>query len=99
MCLEIGSSHCRYSVRKGVLKNFANFTGKHLCWSLFYEVVSLQPARFLKRDSNKVSSCEVCKTFKNTYFYEYLQTTASGGVLQKSPFLKTLQYSQDERSQ
>ena len=21
--------------KKGVLKNFANFTGKHLCWSLF----------------------------------------------------------------
>ena len=33
-------------------------------------------------------SCEVCKTFKNTYFEEYLQTTASGGVLQKKPVLK-----------
>ena len=21
-------------VKKGVVKNFANFTGKHLCWSL-----------------------------------------------------------------
>ena len=29
------SSHRRYSVKKGVLKNFANFTGKHLCWSFF----------------------------------------------------------------
>ena len=29
------SSHWRCSVRKGVLKNFANFTGKELCWSLF----------------------------------------------------------------
>ena len=27
--------HRRCSVRKGVLKNFSNFTGKHLCWSLF----------------------------------------------------------------
>ena len=34
-------------------------------------------------------SCELCETFKNTYFEEYLQTTVSGGVLQKSPFLKT----------
>ena len=25
-------------------------------------------------------SCAVCKTFKDTYFEEYLQTTASGGV-------------------
>ena len=23
------------SVENGVLKNFTNFTGKHLCWSLF----------------------------------------------------------------
>ena len=22
--------------KKNVLKNFANFTGKHLCWSLFF---------------------------------------------------------------
>ena len=29
------SSHRRCSVKKGVLKNFANFTGKHLCWSFF----------------------------------------------------------------
>ena len=28
------SSHWRCSVRNGALKNFANFTGKHLCWSL-----------------------------------------------------------------
>ena len=31
-----GSSHRRYSVKKCILKNFANFTGKHLCWSLFF---------------------------------------------------------------
>ena len=29
------SSHWRCSVKKGVLKNCANSTGKHLCWSLF----------------------------------------------------------------
>ena len=29
------SSHRRCSVKKGVLKNLRNFTGKHLCWSLF----------------------------------------------------------------
>ena len=31
----IKCSHQRGSVKKGVLKNFANFIGKHLCWSLF----------------------------------------------------------------
>ena len=29
------SSHRRCSVKKCVLKNFPNFTGKPLCWSLF----------------------------------------------------------------
>ena len=30
------SSHRRCSIKKGVLKNFAIFTGKHMCWSLFF---------------------------------------------------------------
>ena len=29
------SSHRRYSVKKDVLKDFANFTGKPWCWILF----------------------------------------------------------------
>ena len=32
---EAASSHRRCFVKKVVLKNFANFTGKHLRWSLF----------------------------------------------------------------
>ena len=31
----IRSNHWGCSVKKDVLKNFANFTGKHLCQSLF----------------------------------------------------------------
>ena len=34
----------------GALKNFAIFTGKHLCWSLF--LIKLRPAILLKRDFN-----------------------------------------------
>ena len=33
------SSHQRCSVKKGVLTNFAKFTGKHLCQSLFFNRV------------------------------------------------------------
>ena len=47
------SSHQRCSVKKVVLKDFANFTGEHPCWSLF--LITLQvfrPASLLKRDSN-----------------------------------------------
>ena len=38
------SSHRRYSVRKGVLRNFEKCTGKHLCQSLFFQL-------YEKRDS------------------------------------------------
>ena len=34
------SSHPRCSVRKGVFRNFAKFTGKHLCQSLFLNKVA-----------------------------------------------------------
>ena len=34
------SSHQRYSIIKGVLINFAKFTGKHLCQSLFLNKVA-----------------------------------------------------------
>ena len=36
----------------GVLNNFANFTGKHLCWSLFFTKSQVfRPAMLSKRDS------------------------------------------------
>ena len=34
------SSHRGCSVKKGVLRNFAKFTGKHLCQSLFFNKVA-----------------------------------------------------------
>ena len=40
------SSH----LREGVLRNFAKFTGKHLCQSLFFnKVAGLRPATLLKK--------------------------------------------------
>ena len=37
-------------MKKGVLKNFAKFTGKHLCQSLFLnKVAELRPATLLKK--------------------------------------------------
>ena len=42
--------HRRCSLRKGVLVNFAKFTGKHLCQSLFFNiVVGLRTATLLKK--------------------------------------------------
>ena len=56
--------------KKGVLKNLAHFTEKHLCWSLFNKVASLQ--FLLKETPAQVLSCEVSKTFKSIYFEEHL---------------------------
>ena len=39
MVLIYRSSHRRYSVKKGVLRNFEKFTGKHLCQSHFFNKV------------------------------------------------------------
>ena len=44
------SSHQRCSMRKGVLRNFTKFTGKHLRQSLFFnKVAGLKPATLLKK--------------------------------------------------
>ena len=77
------SSHRRCSLRKAVGKNFAIFSGKHLCWNLFWdetEVKKLQTVRpviLLKRDSNRELSCEYCDISNNNYFAEHLPAAAS----------------------
>ena len=50
--MKTRSSHQRCSVRKGILGNFAKFTGKHLCQVLFYNEVAdpqPEPATLLKK--------------------------------------------------
>ena len=55
------------SIKKGVLRNFAKFTGKHLCFQ----------TNFIKKESlAEVFSCEFCEISKNTF----LQNT-SGRLL------------------
>ena len=69
----VGSSHWRFSLKQGAFENFASFTGKNLCWSLF--LIKLQfwrPATLLEKTLTLVLSCETCKLFKNNYFEEYL---------------------------
>ena len=61
-----------------VLKDFAKFTRKNPCWSLF--LIKLQifrPATLLKRDSHTGFSCKYCETFINSNFEKQQQTTGS----------------------
>ena len=55
-------------MQKGVLRNFAKFTQKHLCQSLFFnKVAGLRPATLLKkRPGTDVFTCEFCEISKNT---------------------------------
>ena len=64
--------------KKGALKNFAKFFGKHPCQSLFLnKVAGLSPATLLKKRLAQVFSCEFCEISKNTFFTEYVWATAS----------------------
>ena len=50
---KIRSSLSQMFFKIAVLKNFANFTGRQLCWSLFLITFqALIPATLLKRDTN-----------------------------------------------
>ena len=73
------SSHWRCSMGKNVLRNFAKFTGKHLCQSRFFnKVAGLRPATLLKKEAlAQVFSWEVCKISKNTFYTEHHWATAS----------------------
>ena len=66
------SSRSQIFFKIGVLKISVNFTGKHLCWSLFLIKLreDLGPATLLKRDSN---TDVFLLNFKNTFFTEYLR--------------------------
>ena len=64
------------SVRKGVLRNVAKFTGKHLCQSLL--LTKLQAGVLHNETLAQVFPCEFCEISKNTFFTEHLLATASG---------------------
>ena len=65
------SSSLQMFFKKGVRKDFAKFTGKQLCWSLF---LVRRSAGLSKRDSNTgVFLWIFCEIFKNTVFTEYLR--------------------------
>ena len=60
--------------KTGVLKSFANFTGKHLCWSLFLiKVAGLRSVTLLKRDSNTCFPVKFAKILRTHFFKEDLR--------------------------
>ena len=67
-CHILRSSHQRCSVKKGVLRNFAKFTWKHLCQSLFFNKVAGGACNFIKKETlAQVFSGEFCEISKNNF--------------------------------
>ena len=66
--------------QKGVLKNFAKFTGRHLYQSLCFKKLQAK-----KETLAQVFSYEICELFKNTYFYKIPLVAASGGGFKIQP--------------
>ena len=70
------SSRLEVFCKKGLLKNFANFTGKHLCQSLFFnENAGLSPATLLKK--RLWHKCFLVN-FANSLGTPFLYNSASG---------------------
>ena len=77
--------------KKGVLKIFASFTGKHLCWSLF--LIKLHAFRlqlYSKKTPAQAFSSEIRNNFRNTYFKENMWTTTFEYYYNKDCFLGTV---------
>ena len=74
---------------KCVLRNFTKFTGKHLCWSLFFNK---------EKTMTKVFSDKVWKISKNNFFTEHLRTTASKSCAVKIKMRrKRISYKEDRQ--
>ena len=72
-------SHRMYSVRKGVLRNFAKLTGKDLFQRLFFiKFGGPRPATlFKKRPWHRCFPVNFAKFLWVPFFTKYLRTTAS----------------------
>ena len=69
------------SFKIGSFKNFAIFTGKHLCRGLFLiKLQAFKPENFLKINSNTGVSCGYREIFKNIFFYRTPPVAASDGL-------------------
>ena len=61
-------NHWRFSVKKGVLQSFVNFTGKHLFWSLF--LMNWQtPAQVFSSEICEIYETPIWVTSANDCFY------------------------------
>ena len=64
--------------KEGALRNFAKFTGKHLCQSLFFNKETRDMQLY---NLAEVFFCEFCEISKNTFSYRSNPVAASINIL------------------
>ena len=85
MKINFKSSHQGGSGRKGILKNFPNFTGKHLCQSLFFKTPFLKntswllPLKFIKDFKQKA------QIFNSRFSKQYSLINNNSKILSECP--------------
>ena len=83
LCSEMSSSFSRSSCpevfcKKGIFRNFAKFTRKHLCQSLSSNRVAGWGLQLYKKETlTQMFFCEFCEIFKTTFFYKIPQLAVS----------------------
>ena len=64
--------------KKDVLQNFAKFTGKHLCQSLYFNKVTVYACNFIKKETlAQVFSCKFSEMSKKKFSYRTPPVAAS----------------------
>ena len=85
------SSRPEVFCKTGIIRNFAKFTGKHLCQSLFLnKVPGLRPSayNFNKKETlAQAFSCEFCEISKNTFCYRAALVATSGSSRSSEQFV------------
>ena len=63
--LDLGHNDSHQIYKEAILKNFAIFTGKHLCWSIF--LIKLHAFKLYYESPTQVFSCKYGQSFKNNF--------------------------------
>ena len=72
------STHLEVFCKNGALRNFAKFTRKHLCQSLFFIKLKASDCNFIKKETlTQVLSCVFCEISQNTFSYKTPPMAAS----------------------
>ena len=82
----VRSSNQRSSVKKGVIRNIAKFTGKHLCQSLFFnKVAGLRPTTLFKeKDSGTGVFLWILKFLKTPFLLNTSRIASSNNSFHQS---------------